>query len=270
MVPLPTVATNRKWTDQQLISAVVSAKDWNDVVTAVGRRRSERARRTVQGHSLRLGLDVQHLPPFSGVTIPQSGRRSVTKEQMSDAVGKSTTWSEVIRTLGWPASGATQKRVRTLATEYGLDVSHLVGLSWRGEPVSAQDLPFSKPVDQRNLPQVSLLAAADWFMRRGYMVSVPLEPSAYDLIAESDCGLKRVQVKTCANAASMVRIQRCQYGRSSSPSNGKYSGRRPYRKDEIDLFFILTLSGGQYLIPAEAVDGQQSLTLEGKYENYKI
>lgn len=108
--------------------------------------------------------------------------------------------------------------------------------------------------------------ATTWFMERGYMVSVPLEPARYDLIAESDEGLKRIQVKT--TRAHTVGIGRTVYGTGTSPSTGRY-GRGVYAPGEIDLFFIYTWDRRSYLIPLEAVQGQMTLNLQ-KYESYRL
>jgi PD-(D/E)XK endonuclease len=87
------------------------------------------------------------------------------------------------------------------------------------------------------------------------------------LIAESDSGLQRVQVKTGSNS-SRVGITRAPYGAGSSPSTGKY-GRRPYEASEIDLFFIYLATGEKYLIPLSAVEGLRALAL-ARYAKYQL
>ena len=66
-----------------------------------------------------------------------------------------------------------------------------------------------------------------------------------------------------------VGITNVQHGLTESPSSGKYSGRRPYTKAEIDLFFIFTGTGALYLIPIDAVEGMRHLALE-RYAKYRL
>ena len=110
-------------------------------------------------------------------------------------------------------------------------------------------------------------------MSRGYVCSVPLDQAAYDLVVESDVGLKRVQVKTTTS--------RDQYGRTIASVHKKVydplkglnsSGKRrraPYDSTEVDYFFILTESREVYLIPLEAVQGKLQISLDRSYISYK-
>jgi hypothetical protein len=90
-----------------------------------------------------------------------------------------------------PGSGTGA--IKTVASRLGLDTSHFAhGRNFK--PLPAADLPFVNVV--RRGGQSGLSIAARWFLDRGYVVSVPLEPAAHDLVTESDSGLKRVQVKS--------------------------------------------------------------------------
>ncbi|WP_375155070.1 group I intron-associated PD-(D/E)XK endonuclease [Micromonospora sp. 4G55] len=107
-----------------------------------------------------------------------------------------------------------------------------------------------------------------WFLSRGYMVSLPVEQTTYDLVVESDEGLKRVQVRT-SRGGQVVGLTRTQYGASKgTPSSGRY-GSRPYRSGELDLFYIYCGDGSAYLIPLDAVLGMRCLSL-AKYANYRL
>jgi hypothetical protein len=51
----------RTWDDGQLKRAVAEAMSWDDVFTSLGLRTpKEEARTRVQGHAIRLGLDLKH------------------------------------------------------------------------------------------------------------------------------------------------------------------------------------------------------------------
>lgn len=58
-------------------------------------------------------------------------RRTYTDAEFKLAVEKSRSWAEVLRHLGLKPGGGTQLTLRLLARKFTLDVSHLVGQSWR-------------------------------------------------------------------------------------------------------------------------------------------
>ena len=133
-------------------------------------------------------------------------------------------------------------------------------------------VPFSRQECHGNLSSSAIGIAIRWFMERGYMASVPVEPTRYDLVVESDEGLKRIQVKTTTtkdHGRWIARISRYEYD-ASIVANA--SGKRrhvPYSPGEIDLFFIVTGDHQTYLIPFGAVEGKKSLTLDTKYQKYQ-
>jgi hypothetical protein len=54
--------STRTWDDGQLKRAVAEAMSWDDVFTSLGLRTPKKETRTrVQGHAIRLGLDLEHL-----------------------------------------------------------------------------------------------------------------------------------------------------------------------------------------------------------------
>jgi hypothetical protein len=90
-----------------------------------------------------------------------------------------------------PGSGT--RGVKAVADRLGLDTSHFF-YARSFKPVAGVAVPFGNSV--RHGGQSGLSIAARWFLDRGYVVSLPLEPAPYDLVTESDDGLKRIQVKT--------------------------------------------------------------------------
>jgi len=136
------------------------------------------------------------------------------------------------------------------------------------------EVPFSQTPDQTNLAQAAIGTAARWFLRRGYIVSIPIEPTRYDLVVESDNGLRRIQVKTTRarsqhSTSWHVRIGRRAYNAKAQINAGGKRRTVPYTKDDIDLFFIVTGDQDIYIIPVEATLGSLSLGLDIKYANYK-
>ncbi len=88
------------------------------------------------------------------------------------------------------------------------------------------------------------------FTRKGYDVSVPLTESApYDLIVDSDEGIKRVQVRYSSTKDVDLR-------RIHSNSNG-YVVKKA-KKEAYDWLYILKSDGEQYLIK-ECLFGRRSI-----------
>ena len=120
------------------------------------------------------------------------------------------------------------------------------------------DLVRARPDAARLRRAAPYLVAAACELR-GYGVSWPLEPLAYDLVVDAGAaGLQRVQVKT-----------------ASSQQDGAWqawitkSGRVPYSREEVDCFGVVDGDGQVYLIPVEVVEGQQGLRLR-HYERYRL
>jgi hypothetical protein len=141
--------------------------------------------------------------------------------------------------------------------------------------VEARTLPFQQPAIQENLRSAAIGLAVGWFLDRGYVPSIPLEPTRYDLVAESDEGLKRVQIKSTNYQDDYgvwtVHVHRTKYdaGKQVQGSAGK---RRvvSYTKDEVDYFFIVTGDLTKYLIPIDIVGDAKNISLGKKYDSYKV
>ena len=119
-----------------------------------------------------------------------------------------------------------------------------------------------------------LSVAARWFLDRGYRSLLPLEPTCYDLITQSDEGLKKVQVKTTnkleTSGRYFVRLARTIYDpRATSNAGGKYR-QAPYTPGMVDYCFIVTGGGSMYLIPFDVVGGRQGIVLDRKYSAFAV
>ena len=106
------------------------------------------------------------------------------------------------------------------------------------------------------------------------MVSVPLEVAPYDLVTESDEGLKRVQVKSTNSRHSSGRYiaytRRLLYDATATANARGRVRRACYTEADVDYFFILTGAGTKYLIPLCAVPGLMTLSLDEKYVNFVV
>lgn len=195
--------------------------------------------------------------------------RTYTDEQLREAVALSTNWSAVMVAIGKkPGSGTVP--VKAVAERLGLDASHFAHAR-SFHPAVGQPTPFQG--SSRRSGQSGPTIAARWFLDLGYMVSLPLEPALYDLVTESDDGLKRIQVKTTRqrqpNGRYVARVSRME--RSASTTRNANGNRRAvaYRPDEIDYFFVIT-PVANYLIPVEAVSGRLYVVLDEKYAAFAV
>jgi PD-(D/E)XK endonuclease len=161
--------------------------------------------------------------------------------------------------------------LRDRAQRLGLDISHL-GRTQSVIARSDQALPFANPSGHGGKSGLSV--AAKWFLDRGYVVSVPLEPACYDLITESDDGLKKVQVKTTKRLETSgrygVRLLRTIYDPEATPNAGGRYRQVPYLTGMVDYFFIVTGGGDMYLIPFDVVAAKRSIVLDRKYSAFVV
>ena len=198
-----------------------------------------------------------------------ANKRTYTDEQLRDAVAESTNWTQVMRAIG-KSPGSSNKAVVAVAERLGLDASHFTyKCSFR--PVSGIAMPFGN--DIRHGGQSGLSIAARWFLDRGYVVSVPLEPAPYDLVTESDEGLKRVQVKTTRatgrNGRYYAEINRRVHKATAHRNANGNRRRAPYSPDDVDYFFVIT-PASMFLIPVSVVPGVCQIVLDEKYTAFAV
>ena len=274
---LKDMARPRKWTDEQLREAIAASSTWQEVVLKIGRTNNTKARRVVQGHAVRLSLDVSHLPAFEPVApvYPHDSRFRGIVDDLVAAVPECDSWAQVFRRVGITPSGSGYVCLRNKALALGLDTSHFRGQRWGSRPVDAVEIPFSREYDPKLLRRAATARATAWFMERGYTVCTPVEPALYDLTVDSDRGLVRVQVKSTVSrdkkGSWVVRINRMAYNKSSAKRNSNGAREKcVYAPGEIDFFFIVTAAGDNYLVPLAVTRGAASLTLDSKYAAFKV
>jgi hypothetical protein len=197
--------------------------------------------------------------------------RTYTDEQLTTAVAVSSSWADVMEVLGKPRSGAAM-HVRKVANRLGLDTSHFIVRRNSVPVMESGPLPFGRPnAGIGSTPSLSI--AMKWFLERGYLVSVPIEPAPYDLVTESDDGLKRIQVKTTSRrderGGFKARLTRSVYVSGAKPNASGSYRLAPYAPGVIDYFFILVKDGSTFLIPAQVVEGAVDIALN-RYIQYKI
>jgi hypothetical protein len=112
-------------------------------------------------------------------------------------------------------------------------------------------------------------SAVEWLGSRGYPVWIPFGHSPdYDLVAEIDGRLLRVQVKT-----STLQVKgRFQVALRTNGGNQSWTGVvKRFSPERCDWLFVLVGDGRRWFIPATAVDGATGITLGGpKYAAYEV
>ena len=109
----------------------------------------------------------------------------------------------------------------------------------------------------------------EWLVEQGAAVSVPFGWSPdYDLIADFDGRLVRVQVKT----ATHFRLGRWAVLICTRGGNQSWTGTAKYfSPSRCDALFVLVGDGRRWYIPAESVDAATSLLLGGpKYAAFEV
>lgn len=115
---------------------------------------------------------------------------------------------------------------------------------------------------------VGLGVAVAYFVKNGYIVSLPLNDNqAYDLIVDNGT-LKKVSVKTTGfkernNTVFTVQLKSVRHNKSRNKVV-------KFDSTLVDILFVYTESGDIFLIPSDLVHGKNSLSLGKKVEAYKV
>ena len=141
-------------------------------------------------------------------------------------------------------------------------------------PLGEGEFPFSNKPCPSGLRRSALGTAIRWFLDRGYMASIPIEPVAYDLVVESDVGYQRVQVKTTNTRSKnkkhwAVGIYHRPYDSTVPLNAGGKRRQTAYTKEEIDLFFIVTGDFECFLVPLSVTGKRINITLDKRFDKFK-
>jgi hypothetical protein len=105
--------------------------------------------------------------------------------------------------------------------------------------------------------------AIAYFTRHGIIVSIPLNDSQpYDLVADIDGELKRIQVKTTTSNVISLR---------TTGGNQSFHTAKLFEHNSCDFIYGMLDNGESWLIPTSAFTNINSIKLtDKKYEQYKI
>ena len=123
--------------------------------------------------------------------------------------------------------------------------------------------------NSRHQGNVGLATAIAWFANNGYLPLIPLTDSQdYDLVVDDGTRLYKVQIKTTyhlnGNGYYMANL-RVMGGNRSGTGKVKHFDPR-----KVDLLFVLTEAGDQYVIPANEVMARSAISLGEAYQQYKV
>lgn len=236
----------RRYTDEELTTAVETSTSWRGVLRALGLRGdSAGSMRAARRRAEELEVCYAHF----------TGQRRWSDEDLRRAVAASSSWSQVAVGLALrSASGETLATIRGHAFRLGLETEHL---DPREAPPPA-DATYA--ADLRHLPRAAPLMAAAWFELRGHSVSWPLEPCRYDLLVWTGDRAERIQVKTTTRRCGSTWTVQLRTNRKTT---------HLYTPEEIDQFFIVAGDFSCYLIPLKVVAGFGAINLSA-YSAHRV
>ena len=113
------------------------------------------------------------------------------------------------------------------------------------------------------------LSAALWLTGQGAKVSKPIGHCPdYDLVADFDGRLCRIEVKTCTRRTNKRwSVQVCTHG-----GNQSWTGTvKLFDSARCDFVYVHAGDGSRWFIPARALDGGRAVSLGGpKYAEYEV
>lgn len=129
-------------------------------------------------------------------------------------------------------------------------------------------------INRRQQGDLGEASAIEWLTRQGATASVPLGHSPdYDLIAEVEEQLLRVQVKTSV-CGEIAPARRSRWAVGIGTNGGNQSWNRLTKRFDaakVEALFVLVGDGRRWFIPSAAVDGTTMLRLGGpKYAEFEI
>ena len=133
---------------------------------------------------------------------------------------------------------------------------------------------MERKINRRQQGDLGEASAVEWLTSAGATVLIPFGHSPdYDLVAEVEGRLLRIQVKTSTfveytpNGHARTQVQLATNG-----GNQSWSGvAKKFDPSRYDLLFALTGDGRRWLIPSDQIDAETAINLGGpKYSEFEI
>ncbi len=132
----------------------------------------------------------------------------------------------------------------------------------------------ARKINRRQQGDLGEASALEWLTRQGASVYVPFGHSPdYDLIAEVEGRLFRVQVKTSTFVERTPNGHcRWQVSLVTNGGNQSWSGvAKRFDPSRFDFLFALVGDGRRWFVPAKCIDAQTNISVGGpKYSEYEI
>lgn len=126
---------------------------------------------------------------------------------------------------------------------------------------------FQNAKTTRMQGDIGLSAAVYQYTKLGYFASVPLTDNcSYDLIVDTNNGLKTVQVKSSKskrNGNFIVQVGRVR-------SNRTKNAIHRFDSSECDLLFVATSDENFYSIPSCDIKVGRELTIDSRFDQYVL
>ena len=121
-------------------------------------------------------------------------------------------------------------------------------------------------INRRQQGDLGEASAIEWLTHQGATVSVPLGHSPdYDLIAEFEARVIRVQVKTSTCKEARVEGHRWTVMLATNGGNQSWSGvAKIFDPTRFDLLFVLVGDGRRWVIPADASSRREASISAGR------
>ena len=133
---------------------------------------------------------------------------------------------------------------------------------------------MQRAINRRQQGDLGEASAIEWLTSKGALVLIPFGHSPhFDLVAEIENQLLRIQVKTTAQTGADSRGgSRFVVTVATRGGNRSWSGvSKLLDTSRFDFLFVLTASGRRWFIPAGAIDGRSAISLGGsKYSECEI
>ena len=117
---------------------------------------------------------------------------------------------------------------------------------------------------------IGLGKAIEYFTSKCIPVSLPLnDTQSYDLIADFNGKLQRVQVKTTRYTETEGKSYAVQLRNCGGNKTGKARAIL-FDNTSCDYLFVYTGANKMYLIPAQDIDAKNTITVGIKYTEYEV
>lgn len=117
---------------------------------------------------------------------------------------------------------------------------------------------------------IGLGKAIEYFTSKCIPISLPLnDTQPYDLIADFNGSLQRIQVKTTRFTETQGKSYAVQLRNCGGNRTGK-ARAVPFDNTSCDYLFVYTAANKMYLIPSKNIDATNSITVGIKYTEYEV